>query len=79
MTVGLIIGLVLSCFGAVALYICLLCVSKRKPEDADFRLLGLTALASAIWSLGFAVLFSSTDTNMKRERVSFGETIIMTH
>ena len=37
MTVGLIIGLVLSCFGAVALYICLLCVSK---ENLKMRISG---------------------------------------
>ncbi len=64
MTIGLIIGLILASFGAVALFICFVCVSKVKAGNRNFIFLGLTALASAIWSLGFAVLFSSSDTNL---------------
>ncbi len=64
MTIGLIIGLILACFGAAALFIGFLCISRRKTESMNFGSLELTAFASAVWSLGFAVLFASTDTNV---------------
>lgn len=64
MTIGIIIGFILACFGAAALSICFICVVKIKSENTDFCSLCFTALASAIWSLGFAVLFASTDTEV---------------
>lgn len=64
MTIGTIIGLILACFGAEAIAICFVCVSKVKSENFDFRSLGFAAFASSLWSLGFAVLFASTDTNL---------------
>lgn len=64
MTAGLIIGLVLACFGSGGLCICLSCILKGKPTGADFRPLVWVALSSAVWSFGFAVLFASSDTNL---------------
>lgn len=64
MTIGQLIGLILSSFGASALIIGLRCFSKGYRENVDFVNLGLAAFSSALWSFGFAVLFSSTGTNL---------------